>query len=159
MTDRIVATAARQRDPLSVVCEPCRCSRQRERTFTNRPAAALEQTVSSFSTRQDVVDFVDKQVTKRVMDAYKDQERDAKRKVELYDRISRHVGSFDHEGMSLKEMAAHAAKRLSLNLAEGADPVSAIEGYLTGRTHAASGASGMDGAVPSFLDGYLNGAA
>lgn len=118
--------------------------------------------------RKEIAEFIDKEVssrvTSRVMDAIRADARDAERKVRLYDRVSRHVGSFDHENMSLQEMATHAAKKLGVDLAEGADPVSAVEGYLKGREHAAMGTSAsdrywrgkaQDSAGASFLDEYL----
>ncbi len=118
----------------------------------------------SFSSRQDVVDFVTKETNRAVKRAMDKEFTEDARKLKMYDRVSRHVGAFDYEGMSLKEMAAHAAKKLSIELREGDDPVSAVEGYLKGRADSASG-SGMDGfrrtaqdsTGVSFLDKYLKG--
>ncbi|MGH8227770.1 MAG: hypothetical protein ACRET2_16505 [Steroidobacteraceae bacterium] len=108
-------------------------------------------------TQQELRDYIRTEARKTAMDAVREDDRSTSRKQQLYDRISQHTGAFEHGEMSLAEMASSAAKKLGIELDSGADPVAALEGYLKGRTHTESGASGMDASPDSFVGRYLNG--
>ena len=81
-------------------------------------------------------------------------------KQKLYQRLSPIVGAFDHDEMTLRDMAAYGLKKLGAS--EARDPVSALDYYLAGRGQAAVQAqprgprdSARDSGESSFLDTYL----
>jgi hypothetical protein len=89
-------------------------------------------------------------------------QKDAKRHEQLYQRLSRVIGPFDYVEMTTGELTSHGLKKLNRDVPDDDDAkVIALESYLEGRAHGASGGAGsMDAAPPllrgSFLDKYLN---
>jgi hypothetical protein len=75
----------------------------------------------------------------------------------LYGRVSPLIGAFDHAEMSHVDMATYSLKKLGVTAA-AADPVTALDFYLTGRNQAAVPLrSAHDSATggESFVDKYL----
>ena len=76
-------------------------------------------------------------------------------KASLYGRVSPMIGAFDHAEMTHADMATYALDKLGAPKA--ADPVSALDFYLAGRTQvAAPFRAALDTAGESFVDKYLN---
>ena len=84
-------------------------------------------------------------------------EKNAMKKSKLYDKLSMHIGAFDHSDMGLAEMARYGCKKLSLDVPKE-ERVSFLEAYLLGKstpTHAA-----MDSVVVrkgNFVQRFLKG--
>jgi hypothetical protein len=77
---------------------------------------------------------------------------EAAQRRKLYNRLVPVVGAFDHDEMTLPDMAAHALKQL--NLPTSKNPVVALEFYLEGRVQ--SGVGAMDAASSAhFVKEYL----
>ena len=78
----------------------------------------------------------------------------------LYGRISPIIGAFDHAEMTHAEMASYGLKKLGVTVDSG-DPVTGLDFYLAGRTHAAAppraALDAKTGLGESFLDKYLAG--
>lgn len=78
-------------------------------------------------------------------------------KAQLYGRISPITGAFDHAEMSHAEMAAYGLKKLGA--ADAADPITALDYYLAGRTQVMQPTQrthAQDSSDGSFVDRYLN---
>lgn len=79
-------------------------------------------------------------------------------KASLYGRISPIIGAFDHAEMTHVEMATYSLDKLGAPKG-AADPVSALDFYLAGRTQVATPAAHALDAAPaegSFMSKYLN---
>ena len=73
----------------------------------------------------------------------------------LASKLSQHVGTFDHAGKTLAEVASYGVKKLGLACAPGQE-YSAVNGYLAGRT-ASRAVEAMDSVKSSSaIDAYLN---
>lgn len=85
--------------------------------------------------------------------------RDAIAAQKLYGRLSPLIGAFDHDEMTLADMASYGLKRL--NAPEAKDPVTALDFYLAGRASAPAattrpgGAAALDSKGDSFMDKFL----
>jgi hypothetical protein len=87
--------------------------------------------------------------------------RELASKQKLYQRLSPIVGAFDHDEMTLRDMAAYGLKKVGAP--EARDPVTALDFYLAGRAQSASqqreefshGGSAHDSQDESFMDSYL----
>lgn len=70
-------------------------------------------------------------------------------------KLSQHIGTFDHAGKTLAEVASYGVKKLGLACTPGQE-YSAVNGYLAGRT-ASKAVEAMDSVKSSSaIDAYLN---
>ena len=84
-------------------------------------------------------------------------------KNDLYDRVSRFVGAFDHKSMSARDVAVYGVKKFGIKAVDGQEVVT-LDAYLTGREYADrtrnNGARIADAAekdANSEMDAYLKG--
>lgn len=73
-------------------------------------------------------------VDQRVAGIVPAMRREAAAKLKLYGRLSPIIGAFDHDEMSLSDMAAYGLKKVGA--ADAKDPVTALDYYLVGRGNA-----------------------
>jgi 8-oxo-dGTP pyrophosphatase MutT (NUDIX family) len=105
--------------------------------------------------------LIDAKVNERVAAIGPTLRREEAAKNTLYARLSPIVGAFDHAEMTLPAMASYGLKKLGVT-AEAADPVTALDFYLTGRAQVAApqlqalDAASLGGSEPAFLHAYLN---
>jgi len=75
----------------------------------------------------------------------------------LADRLSNHIGTFDHSSMTLKEVAKYGIKKLNLNCKAGHEH-SVLEGYLAAARTSVPAVRAQDAKmVSSCVDAYLGG--
>jgi hypothetical protein len=91
----------------------------------------------------------------------REAQRLARRHEQLYQRLSRETGPFDHSEMSLEQMAAHGLKRFNLEppAADDHPSVVALEHFLRGWSaqKMGAGSAGMDSASANdFVSRYLS---
>ena len=86
-------------------------------------------------------------------------QRDAREHEQLYQRLSRVIGPFDHGEMTTAQLATHGLKKLNRDVPDDDEAkVIALESYLEGRAHGAQhGAGSMDANDDSFVSRYLAG--
>jgi hypothetical protein len=75
--------------------------------------------------------------------------REIRKRDALYDKVSPHIGAFDHADMDSQAMAVYGCKKLGIEAQKGHE-ISALDGYLTGRQRpTAAPAFGADSANKS----------
>ncbi len=76
----------------------------------------------------------------------------------LADRVSRHIGTFDHSTMTLDQCAAYATEKLGLKPAKGSE-LAMIEGYLAANPghKPGSGMDGKDAPRSGLIDAHISG--
>lgn len=139
----------------------------------DRAKAARDKAVRDAKKGMDaaeVVALVSKEVSAKAMDAAqiaalvreetKGVRRDAIAAQRLYQRLSPIIGAFDHDEMSIKDMAAYGLKKLGqTKAAETTDPMTALDCYLaalgTTTQTVARAAQDAAGSGESFVDKYL----
>lgn len=98
-------------------------------------------------------------VEQKVRDVAPAMRREAAAVHKLYQRLSPVIGAFDHDEMSVTEMAAYGLKKLGAPEAK-TDPVTALDFYLAGRAQAQPEprirSAAHDASDASFVGKYLN---
>ena len=96
-------------------------------------------------------------VDKRVADVIPAMRREAAAKHKLYQRLSPVIGAFDHDEMTLTDMASYGLQKLDAPKAD--NPVMALDYLLVGRGQAqvtAKPRAALDKSEDSFISRYLN---
>lgn len=85
----------------------------------------------------------------------------ASKKAALVDKLSKEIGTFAHDGMTLDEVAAYGAKKLELSVSKGHEHI-ALDGYFAARAKAPANktvgfAQDSATAKSSEVDAYITG--
>lgn len=121
---------------------------------------ALKKANEKLAAQDEQLKALNKKVEDQARDGMKALLTEVSARDSLADKLSHHIGVFDHKEKTLKEVAKYGIEKLGLKCADGHE-VTAIEAYLHGRTAPADTAkTGQDSAAvqstAKALDSYLN---
>lgn len=134
-------------------------------TAASTEVAALDADPKDDDKKDDTAKAMDTKIkqleaklTAVTKDSFKTVMGEVSERTKLYDRLSQHIGAFEHSAMTVAEMAKYGVKKIGITCDSGSE-VAALNGFLHGRKPATVHSIVQDGVAnkPNAIDAYIAG--